>query len=413
MRAHTPGSTAAPICGCCSTAAPLPPKAPVIRTPNMPKPTPKAPRQISPLRYGQEARATGSTATDSQTSRPMAATTRYNLNRDLETVDFQSGLDLGKRGLLSDNDILVFGALGGFVHADLDYDAINRAFDFEGGQVGGYATYLRGGLFVDTLVNVHLMEIDTKTLGFPNSLNATTVGLRTDSGYRFGSFRGGAFIEPLATISVDWADIDGFSLGGNKVSFDDDPNVRGRLGLRVGTSTQVWTGITMEPFVIGSLWGNLSDDNQATLVSTGTTFHPRGQSRRRVGRGLGRRELLQPIGQHLRLRQARRHLRRQYRRRRRQSRHARQLVGSHASRRHLRWLLGMGNPHPEKALALSRRTRPSGSFANHGAKAAFARPLPSPAIQLDFGQLRDHSPATCDAEGALWRKKRCSNSRGW
>jgi hypothetical protein len=27
----------------------------------------------------------------------------------------------------------------------------------------------------------------------------------------------------------------------------------------------------MEPFVIGSLWGNLSDDNQATLVSTGTT----------------------------------------------------------------------------------------------------------------------------------------------
>jgi autotransporter family porin len=56
------------------------------------------------------------------------------------------------------------------------------------------------------------------------------------------------------------------------VSFDDDANVRGRLGLRVGTTMQVWTGTTMEPFVIGSLWGNLSDDNQATLVSTGTTF---------------------------------------------------------------------------------------------------------------------------------------------
>jgi hypothetical protein len=36
---------------------------------------------------------------------------------------------------------------------------------------------------------------------------------------------------------------------------------------------QVWTGTTMEPFVIGSLWRNLSDDNQATLVSTGTSFH--------------------------------------------------------------------------------------------------------------------------------------------
>jgi outer membrane autotransporter protein len=65
--------------------------------------------------------------------------------------------------------------------------------------------------------------------------------------------------------------IDGFTLGGNKVSFGDDPDVRGRLGLRVGTSVQAWAGTTMEPFVIGSLWGNLSD-NKATLVSTGTSF---------------------------------------------------------------------------------------------------------------------------------------------
>src|SRR4029450_13776690 len=58
----------------------------------------------------------------------------------------------------------------------------------------------------------------------------------------------------------------------NKVSFNDDPNVRGRLGLRAGTSMPGGTAPTMEPFVLGSLWGNLSDDNQATLVSTGTTF---------------------------------------------------------------------------------------------------------------------------------------------
>jgi len=29
----------------------------------------------------------------------------------------------------------------------------------------------------------------------------------------------------------------------------------------------------MEPFVIGSLWGNLSEDKLATLVSTGAAFH--------------------------------------------------------------------------------------------------------------------------------------------
>ena len=82
------------------------------------------------------------------------------------------------------------------------------------------AAHAQACLISLTLVNVHLMEVETRTLGFPNSLDATTVGVRTDSGYRFGSFNGGAFIEPLATISVNWAEINGFSLGGNRVSFN-------------------------------------------------------------------------------------------------------------------------------------------------------------------------------------------------
>ena len=198
----------------------------------------------------------------------------FDLDRDLETIDFQMGLDMGQRDLLSQGDILVFGVLGGFVHGDLDYDNINRNFDYDGGQVGVYATYMKGGLFVDTLLNVHLMELDANgALGFPNNdLDATTVGLRTDTGYRFGSFSGGMFLEPLATLEVTWADIDGFALGGNSVKFDDEANVRGRLGLRAGTTMEAWEGTMMEPFVTGSLWGHLSGDNQATLVSGGQTF---------------------------------------------------------------------------------------------------------------------------------------------
>ena len=111
------------------------------------------------------------------------------------------------------------------------------------------------------------------TPGFPNTLSASALGVRTDTGYRFGSFTGGPFVEPLATIAVTWANIENFSLGGNTVTFDADPNVRGRLGFRVGTTMEAWEGTMMEPFVIGSVWGNLSDNNQATLVSTGTTFH--------------------------------------------------------------------------------------------------------------------------------------------
>ncbi len=196
----------------------------------------------------------------------------FDMDRELQTLDFQVGVDMGKRDALTQGDALVFGLLGGLVHGDLDYDALARNFNFDGGQVGVYATYLNGGLFVDTLANVHLYSLETSTLGFPNALDANTVGLRTDTGYRFGSFGGGPFLEPLATLEVTWADIDGFSLGGNTVSFDDDANVRGRLGLRAGTTMAAWEGTLMEPFVTGSLWGNLTDDNSATLVSTGRTF---------------------------------------------------------------------------------------------------------------------------------------------
>ena len=49
--------------------------------------------------------------------------------------------------------------------------------------------------------------------------------------------------------------------------------MRGRVGVRVGTSTEVWTGTTMEPFIVGSLWGTLSGDHHATLTSTNTSFN--------------------------------------------------------------------------------------------------------------------------------------------
>jgi autotransporter family porin len=72
---------------------------------------------------------------------------------------------------------------------------------------------------------------------------------------------------------VVWSDLDDFALACNKVNFDDDPAVRGRLGLRVGTSTLAWSGTKMEPCVIGSLWGDLSCSRQATVVSGNTTFN--------------------------------------------------------------------------------------------------------------------------------------------
>lgn len=197
----------------------------------------------------------------------------FNLNRDLQIMNFESGLDLGKRDFLTSGDILVFGVLGGAINASLDYDNILRQFTYEGGEVGVYATYLKGGLFVDTLAKADFLQLDPRDVrGFPDKLDDTNVGGRVDAGYRFGGFNGGMFVEPLATIALAWANVEGFTRDGNSVEFDDDPNLRGRLGLRVGTSMEAWEGVTFEPFVIGSVWSTLSGTNSATLTSLGTTF---------------------------------------------------------------------------------------------------------------------------------------------
>ncbi|MDJ0514512.1 MAG: autotransporter domain-containing protein [Methyloceanibacter sp.] len=209
----------------------------------------------------------------SATTSAYGRTYNYDLDNEFSSFDLQVGVDMGQYDVLSQGDVLIYGVLGGYVGGNLDYESLTDTFKFSGGQVGAYATYLKDGLFVDTLLNVHILEIDTPNLGFPGGLDATTFGIRTDAGYRFGSFTGGAFFEPLATIEVTWADIDGFNVGGNSVSFSDDANVRGRIGGRVGTTMQAWEGTMMEPFLIASLWGNLSDDNAARLVSNGTTFN--------------------------------------------------------------------------------------------------------------------------------------------
>jgi len=197
----------------------------------------------------------------------------YNLDRDLGIGLFESGIDMGKRDLFSQGDILVLGVLGGGIEASLDYRAIDRSFNLGGGEVGAYATYLKGGLFVDTLFKTFFGQVDPKQVrGFPDALDNTTYGLRTDAGYRFGGMREGPFIEPLATIAASWSQVEDFKRDGNVVNLGDDSDVRGRLGLRLGTSSDIWNGTTFEPFVIGSLWGTLSDAHHAYLISNGRRY---------------------------------------------------------------------------------------------------------------------------------------------
>jgi outer membrane autotransporter protein len=209
---------------------------------------------------------------DQASTSAYGRTYKYNLDRDLNLGTVQGGVDFGSRGVLAEGDALLYGLLGGAVFGELTYDQLARQFDIDGGEVGGYLTYLSGGLYIDNLLKATFTEFDGSTNSGIPGLDSTVWGFRSDGGYRFGAPRQGAFFEPQATIAAAWTDMDNFTLAGNSVKFGDETDVRGRLGLRVGTSRLTSDGGVIEPFVVGSLWGDLSGDNKATVTSSGTSF---------------------------------------------------------------------------------------------------------------------------------------------
>jgi outer membrane autotransporter protein len=68
--------------------------------------------------------------------------------------------------------------------------------------------------------------------------------------------------------------MDNFTFAGNKVSFSDDADAARAPRLRIGTSHVGKDGTLVEPFVVGSVWGDFSGDNKATVNSLGTVFGP-------------------------------------------------------------------------------------------------------------------------------------------
>jgi outer membrane autotransporter protein len=258
---------------------------------------------------------------DQASTTAFGRTYKYNLDRDLDLGTVQGGVDFGSRGVLAESDALLYGLLGGAVFGELTYDQLARTFDIDGGEVGGYVTYLNGGLYIDNLLKATFTEFDASANSGIPGLDSTVWGFRSDGGYRFGAPRQGAFFEPQATIAAAWIDMDNFTLAGNSVKFGDETDVRGRLGLRVGTSRLTRDGGVIEPFVVGSLWATSPATTRrpslrpAPVSASPTRATTSGASSRAASTSSPRAAIRAPSPGRL-------HLRRRYRRLRRQARHA-------------------------------------------------------------------------------------------
>lgn len=165
----------------------------------------------------------------------------------------------------------MIGAMGGYVASSLDFDGSTTDVDYRTGLVGAYATWIEGGLFIDgkVMANIGKYEYSNYTntgLSTHDKQDVLAVGGVIDTGYRM-SYAGG-FIEPGATLSYVNAELDNATIYGTTVNFGDGNSLRGRLGLRFGTSF-VSGGHKVEPFIGASAWHEFEADNKANLSSGG------------------------------------------------------------------------------------------------------------------------------------------------
>ena len=222
-------------------------------------------------RYGVWARGFGGNFNRDDTVKSTLLGTTHSLNGDYDQDlwGIQGGADIVISRANSGYGALFAGVMGGYVNSQMDFNSTNDKADYKGGMVGGYLTYIAGGWYNDLLFKADLLNVDYKTAfqGGNASPDVDFFGIRYDTGYRF-NLGSGFFVDPQGTIAWVNTETDSFNLFGSPVNFSDGESLRGRLGGRLGYSTN-WGGTIVEPFFTGSFWHEFEGDNKASLTSAG------------------------------------------------------------------------------------------------------------------------------------------------
>jgi len=178
----------------------------------------------------------------------------------------QVGLDFAAERRGYEN--FIFGLMAGAVDSTVNF-ASGTSTKFSGGNLGLYATLINGNFFVDALLLADFLNItyNHSTLLTSTAGSVTNVGGHIDMGYRF-NMKNNWFWEPLATVDAVWTDFRKVDLPGVGLDLNtnNNENLRGRLGVRLGTS-YLNGGYRIEPSVTAGVWHSFAGDNSGMLTS--------------------------------------------------------------------------------------------------------------------------------------------------
>jgi hypothetical protein len=193
-----------------------------------------------------------------------------------DTYAVLAGFDAGTS--FTPDSALMFGVLGGYITSSLNYNdggmGGHSSASFDGGSVGGYATYVNSGFFLDGLVKADLLDAKFSSPGLSSvSSGATAIGVTADGGYRFilGVLPGwNVFAEPVITGQYLHTEIGSMApAGGTAVGFNSNGSFYGAIGGRLGATLYTTPDWAVQGSVLGRVWDDFGSNNQIVLTSGG------------------------------------------------------------------------------------------------------------------------------------------------
>jgi hypothetical protein len=198
----------------------------------------------------------------------------FDVSYDQTTGGLIGGIDL--LNVTNKNMAWVAGIQGGAVDSNVDFKASPDRYHLSGETIGGYLTYLSGGLYVDGIVNANILKMRANLPGLMGNAPAApltpeadvhSVGGQVEAGYEM-PLGANAFWEPLGILSYVSEKFGDLAVPGGLAHIDHAESFRGSLGARVGL-TQSYQYYKVKLSVTGRVWDEFSSNTNATFTIPG------------------------------------------------------------------------------------------------------------------------------------------------
>lgn len=163
----------------------------------------------------------------------FGVSTTHAAGYDQSSVSIQFGADTLRP---TANGQAYVGVTLGIDDAEADLGALSQ-LDTNGWNIGAYGGWFGERAWIDGVVKADsfTLEMTNRQAGYVAETDGKSYGAEVKAGYRFGD--ADFYVEPLVSLAYVRTSIDGVTVAGASLAFDDAKSMRGKAGVRFGRSS--------------------------------------------------------------------------------------------------------------------------------------------------------------------------------